>query len=81
MMATCVPSSPALVTMGSGQVVSVPALKLLWRLEDVGMVVKVTGGRLLVGPSARLTSADVTAIRGHRDELIEIVQMCVAEVM
>ena len=49
--------------------------------EDVGMVVKVTGGRLLVGPSARLTSADVTAIRGHRDELIEIVQMCVAEVM
>ncbi len=33
-------------------------------------------GRLLVGPTARLTADDVTAIRDHRDELIALVKMC-----
>ena len=81
-MATCVPSEPMLVTMQSGLVVSVPALQLLWRLEETGMVIKVDAvGRLRIGPSARLTAADVTAIRDYRDELIEMVKMCDTEAM
>ena len=64
--------------MKNGLAVSVHALRLLWRLEGAGMVVKVDkrAGRLLVGPTARLTPTDVTAIREHRDELIELVHMC-----
>ena len=51
--------------MKSGLLVSVPALQLLWRLEDTGMVVKIDAqtGRLLVGPTARLTITDDRAIR------------------
>ena len=82
-MPTCVLSEATVVTMKSGLVVSVPALQLLWRLEDTGMVVKLDDqtGRLLVGPTARLTADDVTAIRDHRDELIELVKMCDLEAM
>ncbi len=82
-MATCAPTKPAFVTMQPGLVVSVPALQLLWRLEDAGMVVKVDDqtGRLLVGPTARLTIDDDLAIRAHRNELIELVKMCDAEAM
>lgn len=82
-MPICAPSSTTVVTMRSGLVVTVPALQLLWRLEDTGMVVKLDDqtGRLLVGPTARLTTDDVTAIRDHRDELINLVKMCDAEAM
>ncbi len=82
-MPICAPSEPTVVTMTSGLVVSVPALQLLWRLEDTGMVVKLDKrtGRLLVGPTGRLSAGDVTAIRDHRDELIALVQMCDAEAM
>ena len=77
-MVTCAPTRPAFVTMKSGLLVSVPALQLLWRLEDTGMVVKIDAqtGRLLVGPTARLTTADDRAIRAHRQELIALVKMC-----
>lgn len=81
-MQTCSPSE-SVVTMTSGLVVTVPALQLLWRLEDTGMVVKFDEqtGRLLVGPQSRLTAADGRAIRAHRDELIELVKMCDLEAM
>ena len=77
-MVTCAPTRPAFVTMKSGLLVSVPALRLLWRLEDTGMVVKIDEqtGRLLVGPTARLTTADDRAIRAHRSELLALAQMC-----
>lgn len=77
-MATYAPTKPAFVTMQPGLVVSVPALQLLWRLEDAGMVVRIDDqtGRLLVGPTARLTTDDDRAIRVHRDELIELVKIC-----
>ncbi len=77
-MVTCAPTRPAFVTIKSGSLVSVPALQLLWRLEDTGMVVKIDAqtGRLLVGPTARLTTADDRAIRLHRQELIALVKMC-----
>ena len=83
MMAICAPSEASFVTMKSGLVVSVPALQLLWRLEEAGMIVKLNDdtSRLLVGPQSRLTAADGRAIRAHRDELIELVKMCDAEAM
>ena len=76
-MATCAPSEAALVTMKSGLVVRLEALQVLWRLEDDGMVVKVDDtGRLLVGPTNRLTPADDRAIREYRDEIVALVKMC-----
>jgi hypothetical protein len=71
------------VTIKSGLVVSVPALRLLWQLEAADMVIKIDDrtGRLLVGPTARLTADDTRAIREHRDELIELVKMCTSEAM
>ena len=82
-MPTCVLSEPTVVTMQSGLVVTVPALQLLWRLEDTGMVVKLDPqtGCLFVGPMDRLTADDVAAIRDHREELIELVKMCDLEAM
>ena len=82
-MVTCAPTRPAFVTMKSGLVISVPALQLLWRLEDTGMMVKLDEltGRLLVGPTARLTADDDREIRAHRNELIELVKMCESQAM
>lgn len=82
-MSTCSPSEATFVTMRSGLVVSVPALQLLWRFEEAGMVVKLDDqtGRLLVGPTARLTTDDVAAIRDCRDELLELVKMSDVEAM
>ena len=82
-MAICAPSEATVVTMKSGLTVSISALRVLWRLEETGMIVKVDAdtGRLLVGPQSRLTTDDVQAIRAHRTELIEMVKMCNAEAM
>ena len=82
-MPICAPSEPTFVTMKSGLAVSISALRVLWRLEETGMIVKLDDatGRLLVGPQSRLTAADGRAIIAHRDELIELVKMCDAEAM
>ena len=82
-MVTYARTSPTLVTMKSGLVISVPALQLLWRLEDTGMTVKLDHrtDRLLVGPTARLTVDDDRSIRAHRNELIELMKMCDVEAM
>lgn len=69
---------PEFVTMKNGMVVSIDALRLLWRLEEAEMVVRAGGGRLQVGPRRRLTAADDAAIRVHRDELVALVEMCEA---
>ena len=61
--------------MRSGLAVSLDALQLLWRLEDDGMVVRLDGERLQVGPTDRLTDSDDEAIRQHRNELVALVRM------
>ncbi len=82
MMTTCVPSETAFVTTKSGLAVSLGSVRLLWRLEDDGMVVKVDEtGRLLVGPASRLTADDDRVIREYRNELIELVKMSRDEVV
>ena len=55
-MPICAPSEPTFVTMKSGLAVSISALRVLWRLEETGMIVKLDNdtGRLLVGPQSRL---------------------------
>ena len=66
-----------LVTLKSGLVVSVEALRVLWDLEDRGFEVKLGDGRrfkVLVGPSNRLTSKDKAAIATHREALAELVR-------
>ena len=70
-------TAPELVTLKSGLVVSVEALRVLWDLEDRGFDVKLGDGRpfkVLVGPSNRLTSKDKAAIDMHRDALAELVR-------
>ncbi len=68
-----------LVTLKGGRVVSVGALYVLWDLEARGFDVRLGDGRrykVLVGPSARLTSQDKSAIHVHRDALAELVSYC-----
>jgi len=67
---------PELVTLKSGLVVSVDALRVLWDLEGRAFNVKLGDGRrhkVLVGPVERLTEEDKTAIRLHRDALASLV--------
>ena len=68
--------APALVVLRGGVVAPVDALRLLWRLEDLGCTVRLDGDGLLVGPRTKLTDHDRAAIVQHRAELIAIVRYC-----
>lgn len=67
------PSTDVQVHLRGGVVVPADALRVLWRLEDDGFVVKVLDGRLHVSPRARLTPTLDAEIRWHRDELVRLV--------
>ena len=65
------------VILRGGSAVEVAALKLLWRLEDRGLDIRLDDdGRLLVGPRDALTPRDRAGIREHRDSLVELVRYC-----
>lgn len=66
-------SGSDLVCLRGGLVVPVGALQILWALEDRGFTLKRDAdGYLVVAPRERLTSADFTAIRRHRNELLAL---------
>lgn len=69
-------TQPVVVLRG-GLSVPLAALRVLWDLEDRGLTVRLADGSgLLVGPPRRLTDADRSAIRRHRDQLIRLVRDC-----
>jgi hypothetical protein len=75
-MPTTLTASETVVLRG-GLSVSLPALQLLWALEDRRLTIRLDDdGGLLVGPRTRLTNADRAAIRQHRDELVALVRYC-----
>lgn len=68
-------TSSDLVTLGGGLCVPLPALRLLWSLEDRGFSVSVDAENyLVVSPRFRLTPDDDQAIRHHRHQLIALVR-------
>ena len=69
-------ASSELITLRGGVVASIEALRVLWSLEDRGFQLEPAGGGLKVQPVTALTSADVAAIRQHRDELLMLVRYC-----
>ena len=57
--------------------VPLPALRLLWDLEERGFHLgQAEDGALLVSPRSRLTADDDAAIRNHKDELKALVGFC-----
>lgn len=67
-------SDVELVHLRGGLVTTAGALRILWHLEDRGFAITLEHDRLFVRPPSRLTSADVVAIRRHRDELVQLVR-------
>jgi hypothetical protein len=63
-----------LVHLRGGLTVSVPALRLLWKLENDGFTIRLLDDRLQVSPIEQLTSAIAQRIREHRDELLMLVR-------
>lgn len=72
-MATTLTPSETVMLM-PGMVVSLDALRLLWRLEDRRCIVRLDGDQLLIGPRHQLTADDRDGIRQHRDQLIALVR-------
>lgn len=73
-------TAPELVTISAGLVVPLPALKLLWALEDRGLDIKLdTDAALLVGPRRALSEADKRFIRQYREPLRALVAHCERE--
>ena len=80
-MQTSVASDAPLVVLRPGLSVTQEALELLWDLEDRGLIVRRDDPELLVGPRNRLTPADRSAIKAHKDELMSLLRACDAVVM
>ncbi len=67
-------ASDSIVILRGGLTVSLPALRVLWDLENRGLTIRLDAdGGLLVGPRDRLTPADRELIHRHRDQLIALV--------
>ncbi|MSO29797.1 MAG: hypothetical protein EXQ48_02490 [Acidobacteria bacterium] len=60
------------VTLRSGVVVSLRALRLGWQLEARGLVLSARDGHLHVTPEDRLTALDHDRIGRHHDELFTL---------
>lgn len=74
-MPTASPSET--VTLRGGLTVTLPALQLLWSLEERGFNLRVgPSGRLVVSPASRLTPDERAALREHRDAIVALVRYC-----
>ena len=79
-MPTLTASEVETVMLKGGVSVPLPALQLLWNLENRGLTVKLDDtGALLVGPRGRLTPRDRGAIQRNRDTLARLVTYCCDE--
>lgn len=66
-----------LVSLRSGLVVPVEALRILWLLEERDFDLQLSDdGVLLVAPASKLTTDDRRTIRRHRDDLRQLVRYC-----
>ena len=74
MATTC---ASEIVTLAGGLSVPLPALELLWRLENEGFDIRLDDdGSVLIGPQQRLSQDDRQAITEHRDHLRALVRYC-----
>lgn len=72
------PSDPPAVSLRGGLTVPLAALRLLWTLEEKGVVLRVQGGRLVASLPGGITPDDAAVIRAHRNVLLALVASCEA---
>lgn len=65
---------PASIPLRGGPTVAEDAVLLALDLADRGIDLRVDAGRLLASPRKGVTENDAAHIRGHRDDLVAIVQ-------
>ena len=66
------------VTLGTGLVVSLDALRLLWEFESRKCIVRREGEALVVGPRGLITDVERDRIRQHKNELLALIDYCEA---
>lgn len=81
-MLTTTSTTSETVVLRGGLSVPLAALRLLWSLEDRGLVIRLDPtGELRIGPREYLTDADRANIRRWRDALAAAVAYCDTRVM
>jgi hypothetical protein len=69
-------SDSDLVTLADGLVVPLPALQVLWRLEDRGLNLQVVDSDIIVRPSGALTDAERGEIRRLKPHIVALLVYC-----
>lgn len=62
------------VTLKRGFVVPIEALRLVWRLEKIGVSMRVEDDALVLRPRDRVPPEDVSLIRRYRQDIMRIVR-------
>jgi hypothetical protein len=65
-----------LVTLRDGRVVPLPALQILWMLEDRGLDLQLDGDDIVVRPRGQLTDDDRAQIRRLKPHLVALIAYC-----
>ncbi len=68
-----------LITLRGGLTVPLPALQMLWNLEDRGLDVQVDGADIIVRPRGQLTADDRAAIGRLKPHLLQLIAYCERE--
>lgn len=68
------PDRDTTITLKGGFVVRVEALRLAWRLEEIGVSMRVDGDALVLRPREHVPSEDVPLLRRYRREIMQIIQ-------
>jgi hypothetical protein len=69
-------SDSDLVTLGGGSAVPLPAVRVLWTLEDRGLHVRLEGDDIIVRPRRLLKDEDRAEIRRLNPHLVTLIAYC-----
>lgn len=62
------------ITLKGGFVVPVEALRLAWRLEEIGISMRVEGNVLVLRPRDRIPPEDLPTLRRYQRDIMRIVE-------
>jgi hypothetical protein len=64
------------VCLSGGLTVPLPALRVLWNLEDRGVHLRLDGDGIVATPRTSLTDADRAAVKRWRGHVVALLQYC-----
>jgi hypothetical protein len=64
------------VTLAGGLTVPLPALQVLWNLEDRGVYLRLDGDGIIATPRTALTDADRATVKRWRAHVVALLQYC-----